>query len=249
MADGYGVRGAAVNPLAACACVAAITGASMCACPPAAADTYGLPECEQALPGSAVEAAAQAHGIPIVCEARPAGAPSYTTGEWDGTTIRLWVTGQDPRVVRKVAGHELAHWEGDADGHVAEWSSVRGVTGQTAREDYAEMFSRVNFYEAGVGYTFYAGPLTEQQTDLMRSWWTGQEVITAPATEPAVVELPPSPVQVPASPSPSSVPPALLDAAPPEPAQVSTLTAAPPVVVAFPNVRMVAVLHALREVA
>lgn len=134
---------------------------------------YGLAECNAALPGSAIEAAFASTGVPIVCEARPPGAPSYTTGEWDGSTARLWVAGQDVRIVRKVAAHELGHAVSTVQRYAA-WAAARGVADtQRSHEDFAEMFSRVNFYEPGVGYTYYNGPLTPEQVGLMQGFWAG----------------------------------------------------------------------------
>lgn len=154
-----------------------------------------------ALDGSAVLAAIEQLGVAVVCEARPAGAPSYTTGMWDGSTIRLWVEGIDDRNVRKIAGHELGHATGD--GHVDEWAALRGGAGQTAREDYAEMFSLVNFAEPGVGYTYWLGSLSSQQRALMRFWWAGEPVEVQseperPAEQQTAVQPPLEAVHVPA---------------------------------------------------
>lgn len=200
------------------ALVAALVAAVVCLPASAArAATWGLPECDQALPGSAIAAALAQQATPVVCEPHPNDGRA-TTGWWDGTRIHLWVAGMPPGQVRKIAAHELGHayadrltlyevW-GHARGHDTDTTGPDGASWQ--REDFAEMFSLVNFPEQGVGYSYYLGPLTDQQRATMAAWWAG--------SGPRSVEAPVPPESYPtADTAPPPTPPTTTPPAPPTP--------------------------------
>jgi hypothetical protein len=132
--------------------------------------------CNDALEGSRVLDGIRWFHIPLLCEARPADAPESAGGEYGYGTIHLWPVGMKPALIRKLAAHELGHafWEIRQDIQ-STWASLRNLSGQTLKEDFAESFYRANFGEPTIqSFVAYGGVYASyEQLDLIRWWYSG----------------------------------------------------------------------------
>lgn len=139
--------------------------------PPAPPDRFGLEACNQYLPGSKALADIDAAGVPIVCEQRLAGAPSWASGWYNGT-IHIWPQpdAAPNTYVLKVAphefGHHIQHQHPDWD---TWWQAMRSTS---TSEEFPEAWAWCNYPRpATIGYVWSTGVApSSAQCQTMQGW-------------------------------------------------------------------------------
>jgi hypothetical protein len=131
--------------------------------------------CDDALQGSRILDAIWWFQVPLICETRPADgiAPASAGGEYGNGQIHLWPVGLKPALIRKLAAHELGHFFWDYRPDIqATWASIRGLSGQNLKEDFAESFYRAEFGEPTIqSYVCYGGSCATNDELVLIMWW------------------------------------------------------------------------------